>query len=188
LLVESRFDNLDPTIYKFRDYLMKKLFLLLISGLFLIGCSSKTAEEYKNTAEEHLQNNNIVQAVEAYENLVREYPRSEYTSEALYKLGSLYQSKMISDMTPAQSLEKAADTFRLLQEKHPKDSRAPMALFMAAYIKANELNNYQEATELYNLFLKKYPKHELASSAAQELEIMGLSPDEVLEKKTAAGL
>jgi TolA-binding protein len=167
---------------------MKKLFLLILPGLLLIGCSTKTAEEYKNSAEEHLSNNNLVQAVEAYENLVKEYPNSEYTTEALYKLGSLYQTKMLSDLPASQSLEKAADTFKMLYEKHPKDSRAPMALFMAAYIKANELHKYQEATELYNIFLKKYPQHDLASSAAQELEIMGLSPDEVLKQKTAADL
>jgi len=59
---------------------------------------------------------------------------------------------------------------------------------MAAYIKANELKKYQEATDLYTLFLKKYPKHELAASAAQELEIMGMSPDEILKQKTAAGI
>jgi TolA-binding protein len=167
---------------------MKKLFLFLLTSLLLAGCSNKTAEEYKNSAEAHLKNNDIVNAVEAYEHLVNEYPRSEYTTEALYQLGELYQSKMPADMPASQSMEKAAESYRKLQEKYPKDHRAPMALFMAAYIKANELHKYQEATELYNLFLKKYPEHELASSAAQELEIMGLSPDEVLQKKTAAGI
>jgi TolA-binding protein len=167
---------------------MKRLFLFVISAFLLIGCSSKTAEEYKNTAEEHLKNNDITLAVETYENLIKEHPDSEFATEAMYKLGSLYQNKMLTDMSPSQSLEKAADTFKKLQENYPKDSRAPMALFMAAYIKANELRKYQEATELYNLFLKKYPKHELASSAAQELEIMGLSPEDVLKQKTAAEL
>jgi TolA-binding protein len=167
---------------------MKKLILFLLPGLFLIGCSSHTAEEYKNSAEEHLKNNNVVLAVEAYETLLKEYPDSEFSSEALYKLGSLYQSKMVTDLSSVQSMEKAAESYKILQQKYPDDTRAPLALFMSAYIKANELQKYQEATELYNLFLQKYPSHELVSSASRELEIMGLSPDEVLKQQTAAEL
>jgi outer membrane protein assembly factor BamD (BamD/ComL family) len=167
---------------------MKKLIMLVLPALIFISCSNKTAEEYKSSAEENLKKNNIALALESYESIIEEYPGSKYAADALYQVATLYQNKMVKDVTELQSLEKAADSYRMLQEKFPGDERAPVALFMSAYIKANELKNYQQATELYNLFLKKYPKHELASSASQELQIMGMSPDEVLKNKSAAEL
>ncbi len=167
---------------------MKKIFLLLLPALFIIGCASDSAEKYKAAAEESLVKNDIPQAVKVYENLINEFPDHEYTREALYKVAELYQNKLVPGVDPMQSFEKASDYFKLVEERFPSSEKAPVALFMAAYIKANELKNYRQATELYNLFLKKYPKHELAPSASQELEIMGRSPDEVLKEKTASGV
>jgi outer membrane protein assembly factor BamD (BamD/ComL family) len=165
---------------------MKNFLFFLIPALIFTACSSKTAEEYLKTAEENVKNNNITEAVQQYEALVNEFPGNENSAEALYQLAVLHHNKMVPEIPSTLSMEKASDYYKRLQEKFPSDSRAPMALFMSAYIKANELKNYPEATELYNKFISKYPKHDLASSASQELEIMGLSPDEVLKKKTAA--
>ncbi len=167
---------------------MKKIILYILPLLFLIGCNSKTAEEYKAEAEASLKKNDVAKAISSYQNLVDEFPESESACEALYEIATLYQNKLVKDISPVQSMEKAAGNFRLVQERFPKNEKAPVALFMAAYINANELHKFQEATELYNLFLKKYPEHELAASAKQELEIMGLSPDDVLKQKTASGL
>jgi hypothetical protein len=35
------------------------------------------------------------------------------------------------------------------------------------------------------LFIEKYPDHELAASAKEELENMGLTPEEILQKNLA---
>ena len=56
---------------------------------------------------------------------------------------------------------------------------------MAGFISANELNNFDEATSIYKQFLKEYPDNELAASAQAELDNMGLSPEEILQKKLA---
>jgi hypothetical protein len=56
---------------------------------------------------------------------------------------------------------------------------------MAGFVEANELQNYEAATETYNLFLKTFPDHELATSAKEELDNMGLTPEEILKKNIA---
>jgi len=56
---------------------------------------------------------------------------------------------------------------------------------MAGFIYANELQNYKEAEILYKQFLNEYPDNELAPSARAELENLGLSPEEILEKNLA---
>jgi hypothetical protein len=54
---------------------------------------------------------------------------------------------------------------------------------MSGFILANDLKSYNEATASFSLFLQKFPNNELASSAREELENMGLTPEEILQKK-----
>ncbi len=54
---------------------------------------------------------------------------------------------------------------------------------MAGFILANELNKTEEAKVIYEEFLKKYPDNQLAGSVKLELESIGKSPEEILQKK-----
>jgi hypothetical protein len=54
---------------------------------------------------------------------------------------------------------------------------------MSGFIEANNLHQFDEATKTYRIFLEKYPDHELAESAKQELNTMGQAPDEILKQK-----
>jgi len=54
---------------------------------------------------------------------------------------------------------------------------------MSAFILANELQKLDLAKESYNLFLQKYPSHELANSAREELNNLGIPAEEILKKK-----
>jgi TolA-binding protein len=74
------------------------------------------------------------------------------------------------------------ELFRSVYEKYPNSEQAPMGLFMAGFVEANELNDYDAATKTYNLFLETFPDHELATSAKEELDNMGLTPEEILKK------
>ncbi len=166
---------------------MKKIFYFLLLGLVLNSCSTKKDTDYKTAAEDHLQKGNVPEAITAYEDLMKEFPESKLAPEAQYKIATIYQNKLVKNLSDKESLRKAAETFKLVYEKYPESKEAPMALFMSAFIQANELKQFDEATKTYNLFLAKYPNHELTSSAREELENMGLSPEEILRKKEAAG-
>ncbi len=164
---------------------MKYLVLsFLFTGVFFLnGCSSKSADDYMSAAQENVKQKNISEAITNYESVVHEYPDSPQAPDALFQIGTLYQNKMVKNISDVESYKKAEKTFRLVYNKYPDDKKAPMALFLSGFILANDLRNFQSATSTYNLFLEKYPQHELASSAKQELSNMGLSPDQILKKK-----
>ncbi len=135
-------------------------------------------------AQENVKQKNISEAINNYESVVQEFPDSPQAPDALFQVATLYQNKMVKNISDIESYKKAEETFREVYNKYPDDKKAPMALFLSGFILANDLKNYQSATSTYNLFLEKYPKHELASSAKEELSNMGLSPDQILQKKT----
>ncbi len=164
---------------------MKSFFILFVSALIFYGCSSKTDKEYLQTAEKSVKGNNISEAIESYQTLVDKYPQSELAPDALYEMATLYQNNLIKNLTKKESLQKSVEIYRSVYDKYPKSKKAPMALFMSGFILANELNNYDEASKAYNLFLKEFPNHELSTSAREELKHLGLSPEEILKEKTS---
>uniref|UniRef100_A0A832DEZ4 Outer membrane lipoprotein BamD-like domain-containing protein n=1 Tax=Ignavibacterium album TaxID=591197 RepID=A0A832DEZ4_9BACT len=161
---------------------MKKILSLLII-LILVACS-KSLEGDFNNAVKLLQENKIEEAVSEFEKIAQSNDE-KYSPEALAQLAAIYQGKLDKNISAEESAKKSQFYFRTLYDKYPKSPLAPKALFMSAFILANELNKYDDATKEYNLFLEKYPNHELAISAKQELEYIGLSPEEILKKKMA---
>lgn len=165
-----------------------RILVLLFPIIFIIlitACSSKTDQSYFNEADNFLKQDNIPDAVSSYENLLKEFPDSKLAPQVLMKLAAIYQSKRVTSLSELESLKKANEYYMMVFEKYPDDAEAPTALFMAGFIQANELNDYDQATKTYNTFLQKYPDNDLAASAKQELENMGLSPEEILRKNLA---
>jgi len=158
------------------------LFLLFI----IVGCSTKkTDKELFDEAQKNLKEDKIPEAVMAFEELVNDHSKSELTPEALSQLASLYQNKQIKSLSEIENLEKAIELFKKLHDEYPSSEYAPSGLFMAGFIYANDLQNFSEAEKLYKQFLSEYPDNELAPSAQAELDNLGLSPEEILQKKLA---
>jgi len=167
---------------------MKSNFTFFVLVFLFASCSNISDKEYMNKASESLKQNNITSAVEAYESLVEEYPESKLAPEALMELATIYQNKQIKNLSEKESLKKAASLYKELYDKYPKSDLAAKALFMSGFILANEpLKDYDEATKTYNLFLGKFPDHELAYFAKEEIKNMGIPAEEILEKKIVTG-
>ena len=163
-----------------------KSFLSLLILLLIVGCSSKkTDKELFDIAQKNLKENKIPEAVTAYDQLVNDYSESKLVPEALTQLATIYQNKMVKSISEEENLKKAISIFKRIHDDYPKSEYAPSGLFMAAFITANDLKNYKEATSLYEQFLKEYPDNDLASSAQAELDNMGLSPEEILKNNVA---
>ena len=163
-----------------------KSFLSLLMLLLIVGCSSKkTDKELFDIAQKNLKENKIPEAVTAYDQLVNDYSESKLVPEALTQLATIYQNKMVKSISEEENLKKAISIFKRIHDDYPKSEYAPSGLFMAAFITANDLKNYKEATSLYEQFLKEYPDNDLASSAQAELDNMGLSPEEILKNNVA---
>jgi len=164
---------------------MKSIISLLIL-LLIAGCSSKkSAKELFDEAQKNLKEDKVPEAVMAFDELVNDHSDSELAPEALSQLASLYQNKLDKSLSERENLEKAIELFKKLHDQYPSSNYAPSGLFMAGFIYANELQNFSEAEKLYKQFLREYPDDELAASAQAELDNLGLSPEEILQKNLA---
>lgn len=161
---------------------MKKYLFLVLIPLLIISCSKTSDQEYFNQAKKLLDEQKTSEAVTSLEALVNEYPESEISPAALVQLAQIYQNQLDKNIKPKESFEKAENYFMQVYEKYPDSEEAPKALFMSGFILANDLQNYDKATTSYNLFLEKYPSHPLAVSAKEELDNMGLTPEEILKR------
>jgi len=166
---------------------MKKIIITLsFIILLLAGCSNKkTAVELRTEGEKFTIEENFPEAVLSYETLIKEYPDDVLAPEATVRLATIYQNKLVKNISENESLLKSVELFENIYEKYPGSEQAPMGLFMAGFVQANEIYDYDGATETYNLFLKVFPDHELATSAKEELANMGLTPEEILQKNLA---
>jgi len=76
--------------------------------------------------------------------------------------------------------------YKKLVKKYPESTRRANAIFMAGYINANNLNDYEEARKYYSMIISEYPEHEFVDDAQFELENMGKEPgelDKILQEK-----
>jgi TolA-binding protein len=163
-----------------------KYILSLLVLIFLFSCSSKkTDKELFDEAKKNLTENKVPEALTGFDQLVSDYPDSKLAPEALSQLASVYQNKMVKNLSEQENLEKAVSLFKEVHDKYPDSEYAPSGLFMAAFISANDLKKYEEATSLYKQFLKEYPNNDLAASAQAELDNMGKSPEEILRNNVA---
>lgn len=164
---------------------MKSILSILIL-LLVVGCSPKKSDkELFEDAKKNLKEDKISEAVVTFEELVNDNPESKLAPEALSELASIYQNKLVKSLSEKENLEKAVTAFKRIHTEYPKSDYAPSGLFMAGFINANELKNFDEATSIYKQFLQEYPDNELAASAQAELDNMGLTPEEILQNKLA---
>jgi len=164
---------------------MKKiaaLFLLSIT-LFLVGCGQTDDKDYFESAQKSLDAEEYSEALVSFQKIVDEFPKSEHYKFALLKTGELNQGYVDKSLSEKESLLKAVKIYTEFQKKYPKDPKASQALFMIGFIQANELMDDVAAKAAYSKFLELYPDSEMAESAKAEIDNLGLTPDEILQKK-----
>lgn len=161
---------------------MKYFLLLLVISLIITGCSGESADDIMKAAKQNVEQQKFDEAVKLFEKLVVEFPDNDLAPVALYETATIYQNRLIKNIPERESLTKAASLFKDVYDKYPSSNEAAKSLFFAGFIKANDLKEYNEATELYSLFIEKYPQHELAASAQAELDNMGVPAEDILNK------
>lgn len=149
----------------------------------LVSCSSQSDESIFNNAGENLKRGNYLEALSGFEKIALEYKKSDFRANSLFELAKLYHGGIAKNLSREESLSKAIEYYKLGFEDYPDSSYAPKSLFMVAFVQANELNQLDDARQNYNLFLSRYKDHEMAVSAKEELENLGLSAEEILRKK-----
>jgi TolA-binding protein len=166
---------------------MRKAFVFLFSIILIVGCGTTDDQDLYESAQENIKNEQYIDALADFRKLVDNFPKSKYRAEAYFELGKLYHGKVDKNLKEEDSYKEAIKYYKSVFTNFPDDPNAPNALFMTAFLYANELDNLDSARENYEQFLAKYPDHEMAASAQAELDNLGVSAEEILQRKLAKG-
>ncbi len=167
-----------------KSFILVSMFLILAFGFF--GCSTKSAEELYNEGLLNQKEQNYEQAVDLFEKAGDKDSDGKFAPKAYLEIATIYYAGNIKNISKEESFSKAITYYEKVYENYPQSEQAPRSLFMKGFIESNEQNNFEAATKTFNEFLEKYPNNEMAEAAKAELENMGLSPDEVLNKKVGS--
>jgi outer membrane protein assembly factor BamD (BamD/ComL family) len=147
--------------------------LALISLVLFAGCNKPSPEEYVGKATVAINAKNFNLAVEEYEKLINDHPKSVQAEEAMFTIAKIQSDEL-------KNFPKAIEAYKRYVERYPDAKNAPLAMFLVAYIYHNEMNDLGNAKMAYEAFLAKFPNHEMAQSATFELQNLGKKPEELL--------
>lgn len=165
---------------------MKGIFSIITIFVFLFSaCDSNKDKELLASANAKANAKNYSEALKDYQKIIDEYSSSDNAAESLFAVAAMYHMYQIPNISRDESLMKAVTYYQKLYDQFPENEKAAKSLFMAAFIKANELNQLEDARTSYQTFMDKYPNHELALQAKIELENLGKTPEEMLQSRTA---
>jgi len=142
--------------------------------VMLVGCSKPGATEMFRKGTELQSAEQYDGALEQFQEIVKTYPDSAQTPEALYALGTIYHDHKNDSY-------KALENYRTLVTKFPDHATASNAAFLIGFIYNNDLKKFDSAKIAYTAFIQKYPNSTLVESAQLELSTMGKSAEEILK-------
>lgn len=163
--------------------LITRSLAVILAAVLIAGCGKSDKESFSE-AEKLLKDNKVKEALAAFEQFAKDFPESDMAATALFNAAQIYQGMASQSTDPLKEFDKAIASYQKVYEKYPQDKDAEQAMFMVAFIIANEKKDYEQATSLFKSFLAKYPKSDLKQAAQDELDNMGLSAEEILKKKT----
>lgn len=163
---------------------MRNTTILFAVALFfsLLSCSpsrekmldqiSKMESEMK--VSQVVDTNKVTELLSAYQNFASKYNEDTLAPEYLYKAAGL----AVGFNRGTQAVE----LYEKIQKTYPKYIKIPECYFMEAFAYENTIGNIAKASEYYNIFLAKYPEHELADDAQSALHFLGKSPEEMVRE------
>ncbi|MBU1100331.1 MAG: tetratricopeptide repeat protein [Bacteroidetes bacterium] len=155
------------------------IFLLI----FVAACSNTTDKSLYESAKQKITEGDYQAALADFKTLSNDFPESNYLAAVKFEMGKMYQGFVVPNISKSESLNEAVKFYTDVYESYPDSMQAVNALFMIAFLQANELKNLDAAKDAYVKFIERYPDHELAVSARAELDNLGKSPEEILQEK-----
>jgi tetratricopeptide (TPR) repeat protein len=163
--------------------------LLVVFLLFFTACTEKTHDAELHSLNRELQNS--VAQIESAKEIAKRRKQAEQLILKIYDyLEESPDAKDASEwafrnaelhFTELQETRKAVGLLEAVQRQYPDTEAGAKALFLAAYLHLNELNNPEVAQNLYIKFVDTYPDHTFAKDARLELQYIGKSPEEILK-------
>ncbi len=119
------------------------------------------AQAYEQAINYVVKDRNYAAAIPAFEDFIKNYPNSEYTSTSHYWLGQLYYQK--------NEFAKAKTHYERVVKQFPNSSKVPVALLKLGLVADNQ-NDAAAAKKYYNQLIKSFPKSKAAATAKAKLE------------------
>ena len=172
---------------------LKTLLVLIFAGL-LSACGTKS-EENKSEGKS-LSVNAEIDSLESMrsEDAIRFYQTGH--GKLLALAYEKFAEKTKNDLEAAEKLflaakeyqgavkdpQKAVELIEKLEKGYPEYGKMPEALFYLGFIYENELKDMEKAEKYYKKVIEKYPDHRFAEQAKAAIELLGMSPEEVIEQ------
>ncbi len=157
---------------------------IIVMLAFLVGCSGsqqKKLEEITRLETSLLDPERVsidmqtaTQLISSYIAYVEEFPSDPQSPVYLFKAGEL--SMNINQGSQAlQYLEQLRNTY-------PDFEKMAEVIFIEAFIYESMMNNTEKAREFFEMFVERYPEHELYQDASVSLRNLGKTLEEIVEE------
>jgi len=162
---------------------MRIVVLLIAVSVLLFSCAKDSMVKNIEAAEKVLVDEKgkfkidetaANQTIEAYKAYADKYPNDAKTPDYLFKMADVYRGM--------QDFEQSIATWEKIYTKYPDYEKTPHAIFLSGFTYENDKGNVAKAKELYNQFLQKYPKHDLADDVQFSIDHLGMTPEEIIKQ------
>jgi len=106
----------------------------------------------------------LKKALEKFQTIIEKYPESDKIDDAAFRMGEVYGGWYFNDFA------RAVECYTRCWEWNPKTDLP--AVFNAAKIYDEKLNNRTKAVELYNRVVTEYPNEELQKQAVDRIKAL----------------
>ena len=158
--------------------------ILFIAICFFIASCSNPQEKLKSEIHDTEKilfadsgkissNPKAAQLLNLYKSYADQFKNDTLAADYLFKAGDL-----------ANNLHQPEEAIKLLGrvQDYKTFSKVQLALFLQGFIAETELNDLEHAKQFYELFLQKYPNHQLANDVQASLINLGKSPEELIRE------
>lgn len=133
---------------------------------------SKMESEMK--AAQVVDTNKVAEMLGAYQAFASKFKDDSLAPEYLYKAAGL--------AVGFNRGNQAIELYERIVQTYPNFKKVPECYFMEAFAYENSIGNIAKANEYYNMFLAKFPEHELADDAQSALKFLGKTPEEMVRE------
>lgn len=128
---------------------------------------------FTNPNEFGLNKDNALKFVDVAEAYALANQGSDQSAQYLYKAAEVARS--------IRTFPKTLTIYDWLISDYPNYEKTPTVVFLKGFLLDNEQQNLELAKESYEMFIDRYPEHELASHVKFLIENLGKSDEEILE-------
>ncbi len=121
-------------------------FLLFSGAVWLYVETENEARVQVSRGQEQWRETNYMEAIEIYESIYKDYPKSQYADDALFEVATIYYINFYN-------VDRALHYFRELVTQYPESPLVPQAYLRLAEIHEIELTDLPQAIDYWNQIL-----------------------------------